>query len=255
MFRKWKQIVWGMINDIKYSEAVSVAASLCNSQAFSEIKNCNYGKEVVLCGAGPSFNEYKEIDGALHVALNRAILNDKIKFDWFVADDWFGINFFQDYLRDYDCKKYFGIPIGSSSFRQIPESFCIQCKASRYYTDSYMVRDGFDSKFTVDIDKMAIGNMPNMALQAMQILLFTNPKTIYLVGCDASNGHFIQPEELDEKELKVQKDDFQVAISSDRVIQKWKELKEFATVFYPETKIVSINPVGLKGIFIDEYQK
>ena len=30
-------------------------------------------------------------------------------------------------------------------------------------------------------------------------------------------------------------------------------IKEFARQYYPETEIISINPVGLKGLFIDQY--
>jgi hypothetical protein len=139
--------------------------------------------------------------------------------------------------------------------RQIPESFRIACDAGRYYTDSYMVEDGFASRFTCDIDKMAVGNMPNIALSAMQILLFTHPSKIYLVGCDASQGHFVQPDKLDANKIKEQEKDLKLAVSSDRVIQKWLELKAFAEVFYPDVEIISVNPVGLKGIFKDEYQE
>ena len=46
-----------------------------------------------------------------------------------------------------------------------------------------------------------------------------------------------------------------LAVSSDRVIQKWMDLKAFAKAFYPDVEIISVNPVGLKGIFKDEYQE
>ena len=39
------------------------------------------------------------------------------------------------------------------------------------------------------------------------------------------------------------------------VIDGWRRMKKFANVYYPDTEIISINPVGLKGIFRDEYQK
>ena len=29
----------------------------------------------------------------------------------------------------------------------------------------------------------------------------------------------------------------------------WTKLKKFVQIYYPETKIISINPVGLKGVF------
>ena len=33
------------------------------------------------------------------------------------------------------------------------------------------------------------------------------------------------------------------------------EIKKFVETYYPETEIISVNPVGLKGIFKDLYQE
>ncbi|MBQ7866766.1 MAG: hypothetical protein IJ354_01270 [Clostridia bacterium] len=254
MMEKIKDLINRKIIESNYVNALNVAASLKNQETFGPIKNCNVGKEVAICGGGPTLKQYEPIKNAMHVALNRALLNKKIKYDWFVADDWDGVNFFQEELAAYDCKKFFGHQIGGPVHRQIPESYRIKCNALRYYTDSYLVKNGFLSKPVCDIDKMAVGNMPNIALSALQIILFTNPSVIYLVGCDASKGHFVQPATLNSERIAVHEKDLKIAVSSDRVIQKWNELKEFADAYYPETKIISINPVGLKGIFIDKYQ-
>ena len=239
---------------VSYLDAISIAASMCNHETFSSVKLCNRDREIAVCGGGPTLKEYKPIDGVLHIALNRALLNRNIKFDWFIADDWDGVDFFLYVLIDYDCVKFFGHQIGGDLKRQIPESYRIKCGAKRYYTDSYMVLNGYESRFVCDIDRMAVGNMPNIALSAMQIALFTYPKRIYLVGCDASQGHFIQPKSLDQSRIAEHEKDLEMAVSSNRVIQKWIELKEFAKAFYPDIEIVSINPVGLKGIFSDQYQ-
>ena len=249
MFNKSKTKVLNLVKEMAYNNAINIAASQCNAESFADIKNCNIGKKIALCGAGPSLNKYKPITDCMHVALNRALLKNEISYDWFVADDWIGIKFFQDQLISFSGIKFFGHLLGDNS-REIPESFRIRCKARRYYSDSYIFLNGFDSRFVCDIDKMAIGQMPNIALSAMQILLFSNPDVIYLVGCDANTGHFYQPKELSDKDLTT---DF-LAVSADHTIEKWKELKEFASTHYPDTKIISINPVGLKGLFIDEYQ-
>ena len=243
-------------DEMKYISAMHVAASMCNSEAFGPIRNCNIGKEVVLCGAGPTLKKYQPICGAIHIALNRALLYDKVDFDWFVADDWDGVDFIKDTLQSYDCKKFFGHQLGAnySDHRQIPETYLRKCGAVRYYTDSYMKPDIWKSKFVCDIDKMAIANMPNIALSAMQIALFSNPDRIYLVGCDASSGHFAKPKNLSQERISKHEKDIAVAVSSNRVVDKWRELKEFANTFYPDIEIVSINPVGLKGIFKDQYQ-
>lgn len=253
MLDKIKRKIDGKFRKVAYLNAISNAASMCNSDTFGPIKNCNAGKAVAICGGGPTLQKYIPMEGVLHVALNRALLNERVKYDWFIADDWAGVDFFQDTLLHYDCKKFFGHQIGGDYARQIPESFRIACNAGRYYTDSYMVEDGFESRFTCDIDKMAVGNMPNIALSAMQIMLFTHPSKIYLVGCDASQGHFVQTN-LDAKRIEEHEKDLKLAVSSDRVIQKWLDLRAFAEAFYPDVEIVSVNPVGLKGIFTDFYQ-
>lgn len=253
MINKIKEKINKKINDIKYTSAINVAASMCNKETFAEFKGCLKGKKVALCGAGPSFKNYIPIEDSLHVALNRAILNKSVSFDWFIGDDWDGVDFLQEELLAFEGIKFFGHQIGNVE-REIPESFRIKCNARRYYTDSYIFGSGYDSRLVCDIDKMAIGNMPNIALSAMQILLFATPDVIYLVGCDASSGHYVQPKALSAERIAVHEKDLAIAVSGNAVIDKWKELKQFADAFYPDTKIISINPVGLKGIFEDVYQ-
>ena len=42
--------------------------------------------------------------------------------------------------------------------------------------------------------------------------------------------------------------------SKDKLIHKWLEIKEALNIFYPDIEIVSVNPVGLRGIFTDLFQ-
>lgn len=254
MFNRLKRIILNCIYKEASINAINLSAAITNKEAFSDIKNINYGKAIALCGGGPSLENYKPINNCIHVALNRALLNKNISFDWFIADDWEGIDFFRDELIRFDGLKFFGHQQVSPD-RQIPESFRIKCNARRYYTDIYRVEDGFKSKLVCDIDKMAIGNMPNIALSAMQIVLFTNPSIIYLVGCDASQGHFVQPKELDKERIAEQEKNLKKLVSGSVVLDMWRDIKAFAEEYYPETRIISINPVGLKGIFEDVYQE
>lgn len=256
MINKIKKKINHKLDELKYVTAMHNAASLCNAETFGPYKNYFCGKEIAICGAGPSLEYYNPMENVSHIALNRALLNNKIKYEWFIADDWDGIDFIKDELEVYDCIKFFGHQLGSNpkDNRQIPESYRLRCNAKRYYTDSYMKANIWESHFICDIDRMAVSNMPNIALSAMQIALFTNPKCIYIIGCDASKGHYVQPQDLDSERIQTHEKDLKVSVSSNRVIDKWKELKEFADAFYPDTDIVSINPVGLKGIFKDQYQ-
>ena len=247
MFRKIKDKISRKLvqvqEEINYRNVLNIAAAMGNYYAFKDLRNCNAGKKVVLCGAGPTLKMYKSIEGCVHIALNRALLHDGISFDWFIADDWVGINFMQNEIVNYQCKKFFGRSFGVDD-TIIPEDFINKCEGIKYYTDIYNVHDGFKSKFVYDIDKMAIGGMPNIALQAMQIILFTHPDQIYLAGCDATTGHFVNP----KRSTEVSKE-MELCVAGAN--SKWVELKRFVEIFYPSVRIASINPVGLKGIFED----
>ena len=37
------------------------------------------------------------------------------------------------------------------------------------------------------------------------------------------------------------------------IIDGYVRLKEFAEIYYPDVEIISVNPVGLKGLFADIY--
>jgi hypothetical protein len=72
----------------------------------------------------------------------------------------------------------------------------------------------------------------------MQFILYTHPEQIFLLGCDCSlNGHF-----YDQKQ----------SLEVGPVIENWKRLKRFAQTYYPDTRIISVNPIGLKGVFEEQ---
>ena len=218
-----------------------------HQKTFSPFKNCNNGKDVVLVGAGPSVNKFVPIENAVYVGLNRAFKLDTVKFDYLFSIDWEGI---KDYAEDFfnygddDCIKFIGDQnLPEQMQKQIPESILHSDKIRRYMTNT----PNFEYRFTKNIDSEPLNNACTVSLQAMQFVLYTNPKKIYLVGIDCSaDGHFIGNgfENINEDIEELAK----IA-----VIQ-YQELKQFAQVYYPNTEIISVNPVNLKGIFKDWYQ-
>ena len=235
-------------NKITLNVQRSITTALLHQKTFSLFKNCNNGKAVVLIGAGPTVNNFIPIKNTICCGLNRAFLFDKVKFDYLFAIDKLGI---QDYYNEFlnytgnQCIKFVGDQNANADF-QIPESYALKMKCLRYKTTTNLT----DHKFTLDIDSEPLGNFCTISLQAMQFLLYTNPKRIYLVGIDctfATKGHFIgsAPNTTLRGENPHNNDL--------RSVINWKELKDFADNYYPDTEIISINPVGLKGIFKDIY--
>lgn len=241
--------------DMAYLNARLISTNQLHMYTFGSYKNyCRGEKDIVVCCPGPSLNKYKPIENAIHISVNRAFLFDKVHFDFIFAQDFDGIRMVQEQLIEYDCVKFLGTQ--GNREKQIPESLIIKANAKKFDTDWYIPGAGLGGEIVVDIERQPICNMINVGQSVMQLALFMNPRKIYIVGCDVSGNHFATGNQTDEeaaRQAKLMENEWKR--DYDIIIGRWKEIKAFAGVYYPETEIVSVNPIGLKGIFKDLYQK
>lgn len=210
-------------------------------QTFPSFKNCNLNQNIVVVGCGPTLNNYSYMNKAKHIALNRAICCDRIKFDY---------SFWVDYRNDtdkwleqfskYDCIKFYGKhmnfipPINERGCAHIPDYVAIRDNALRFYSNA------FDPHIYQDISCAPLVDLGSVAHCAVHFALYTHPKKIYLVGCDCSNNGYFNNRP-------------QPIWSPDKVIDGYMHIKNFAQVYYPDIEIISVNPVGLRGLFKDVY--
>lgn len=229
----------------------SINTALLHQKTFLPYKNCYQGKDTVIVGAGPTLNNFTPINDCIYIGCNRVFLFDKVKFDYLFTIDKVGIDKYYEGFLQYEgnnCVKFIGDQNLGENF-QIPESYILhfpQDKIRRYKTVSGYLPD----KFELDIDSMPLANGASVTLQAAQFALYTNPRRIYIVGVDctvAQKQHFAGSS-YDNKERGES-----AKFCDNYNISMWKKLKEFASLYYPETEIISVNPVGLKGIFRDLY--
>jgi len=96
-------------------------------------------------------------------------------------------------------------------------------------------------KFYPDISCSIIPEWGSVVFPAMIFALFTQPAKIYLVGCDVTNGGYFYSDDVNNLEIKI-------------VLEGWVRVRDLQKIHYPNTEIISINPVGLKGMFTDEYR-
>lgn len=228
---------------INYFCEINSVASV-NYNAFNDYKDVNIGKDVVVIGAGPTLNSYIPMPSAIHIGVNSTYKrNGDLKFDYF---------FLQDYGQDYEsnvlvkatisalnamkCTLFYGVPIDSRmKVYTIPMG--LTTNARQYY-----VMDSRHREICADIRYFPLMDYNSVIFSAIQFALFTNPKRIYLVGCDVSDhGHF-------DNSMKMRKDGLF------NILYGYRCLKDFAEKHYPDTEIISINPIGLKGLFTDIYQ-
>ena len=228
----------------------AITASMRHYESFSKFKGKYLDQEIVVAATGPSLQDYKMVEGAVHIGVNHAFLNKNIVFDYIVAQDNDSVAPVLEEMCQYrpnQCIKFFGVHGNEFNFghKNIPESFAIKANAFRYYLD-FVEAVHFRSAFTVDIATQPLGAFSSTVFSALQIAMWMCPRRIYLAGCDCSAGGHFYSDELTHPQVSP-------SAYSD-MIKDYLIFKEFIGQYYPETEVVSINPVGLKGVFRDLYQ-
>ena len=248
-----QQILWNVhfkIPKIGQSIKENILASKIHPTVFTKYKNCNQGKSLILCGAGPSLKFFSPLNNSKYLAVNRSFTYSKIQFDYIFASDWIGIKNYAEELKEYKgnkCKKFLALPYTELE-RAIPEDYANSFTNERFVMESDFEQMRFH-KYNVDLSNLPFALSPTIATTAMQFIIYTAPKEIFIVGCDSANiGHF------DKQDIKNKDATFEIQLFTD-IINEWKELSRFIKHFYPNTTVYSINPIGLRNIFTDLYTK
>lgn len=225
-------------------------AGLLHSKTFSKYKNIHCGRDIVLVATGPTLNYFRPIKDAVYVGVNRSFLCDSLNLDYLFMQDYVAVKDYIELSQNYKnkrLKRFYGILQAEIEDKWIiPEATAIRHKAERYYAWAAwnLNKVPVYEYFAADITVKPLACFGSVVFPAMQFIFYTNPRRIYIVGCDCENtGHF-------NNSKKVASDP-----NFTEVKRGWKLIKKFQEIYYPETQIISVNPVGLKGLFEDLYQE
>lgn len=215
-----------------------------HNKTFGPYKNIHPGRDIVLVATGPTLNDYKPIEGAIHVGVNKAFMRQDFELDYmFLQDYYWGRPYtdaFCQHTNSKNPKKFLGIVPDEFTESGIPESLAFKYGFDRYYVGH---PDDTIKIPTRDIANQILWGTHTVASSAMQFIFWTNPAKIYLVGCDSnSGGHFDNATANNYNSFTV-----------DQILKCWASIKDFSKKYHPDTQIISINPVGLKGLFEDIY--
>ena len=236
-----QELCYNLRQELLYNREMGEVRAV-HDKTFSQFMGIHKGRDIVIVATGPSLQKYKPIPDAIHIGVNTAYKASSITFDYFFVQDYSGksIQTVED-IKNTPFIKFFGKYMECSDFEQlaegieIPEQKALEAGAMRYYLDWPM-----GSPIHRDIRYAPLMHYYSVVFPAIQFALYCNPGKIYLVGCDCSQkGHF--------------NGDKQDCLPVEGLLQGYNELKKFAEKHYPETEIISINPVGLKGYFKDIY--
>lgn len=200
-----------------------------HKKSFSEFHGRHRGEVVAVVGTGPSLCYYSPGERMKHIGVNAAFKHPGLELDYYFLTHY--IPEWCNELKEYDFVKFF------SYFEVFPEYIIEENQARRYFI-SQPSRD-----IHADIEYYPLMGCESIIFPAIQFALYTRPRQLLLVGCDCTaNGHF----DADE-----------CSYYMDPAVAAWKDgyrrLKVFCNQHYPDTEIISVNPVGLKGMFHDVY--
>ncbi|MBQ8516226.1 MAG: hypothetical protein IJ498_01455 [Akkermansia sp.] len=227
-----KEINW----QLETIKEVSLPALIHHPTVFPKYKGLHKGQDLVLVGAGPTLDQYTPIPGAFHIGVNRVFQATHVPLDYlFIAD---GGTIESQQLLDYrknECVKFFG----RHRVYPIMETFADDCKAERFFIDPLRPGATHNNIFK-DLAHQPFVYCYSIIIAAFQFALWCQPKRLYVVGCDAANNGYFSGDTRDTKQWL-----------NENIIKEWHTVAEFAKKHYPDIEIISINPVGLKGLFKD----
>ena len=230
--------------------------SKINWNVFYKYKNAFTNRDAVLLGNGPTVNDYVVKQDVIHIGCNRSIYDKRLNLDFYFYNDFPAIS--KQYRKDiYNYKtnieKFFGgFPKARGAGSVVSDAYKGNC--ALFDMDGPVWAGSCLQGFETDIAKHYISDFGTSTIFVlMQFALYCGFKTIYLVGCDISNynaanvadRYFYHDEHLPKMPQHA-------ANGMKRLHIKWKKLQEFAYANYPDTRIVSINPIGIKDLFEEE---
>lgn len=210
-----------------------VLCSVLHQKAFGDKQYKYIGRDVVVTATGPSFQCYKPIKNAIHIGVNTAYRKSDISYDAMFCQDnrCFGTKIPKDWLtyRNSECDKFIGNTLGAGYF---------DINENEYSIYHYMS----ESKFNYFIDIAPLPDFGSVIFSAFSYALWTHPKRIFLVGADCSFGHAAISNTQHVENLEY-------------LVKPWKMMQNFIMKYYDDVEIISVNPIGLRGMFKDVYTR
>ena len=211
------------------------------------------GQDLYLIGTGPSVKYFKSISSqndGIYIGLNKAFNLPDITLDYIFMQDYIATKQYMEDSLEYKNKDlvrfYAYIWPEIVENITIPRSVVQHHNAKAFYSSCTMMSNNLLQNkdiFALDLESEVLCASGGIAFPAMQFALYTQPKRLFIVGCDCGGGY--ADSSLSTNDV--------IDKSHQEMVYNWKLLKQFADKYYPNTQIVCINPVGLKGLFDEVY--
>ncbi len=222
-----------------------------HQKVFPQFKDIHRGATGVLLGCAPSLNYYKKISGSIHFGVNTSF--SCVKPDYWFSIDSTSVRKLYKELNTEGFIKFIGQALVSSRYRGYRRgparevTFIPDCVIESFSNAYKFYIDHPSLVICRDISLQPLPDLGSAIFSALSFAIYSGCKRIYVVGCDnIANGYF-----NGEK----QKDEWKTGRATSMLLDGWKRYKDHIEIFHPDVELISVNPVGLKGLFQDVYTK
>ena len=147
-------------------------------------------KEIVICGAGKSLDYLEYSDDKIYIALNSALKESRVKFDYHFIQDLPKEKDLLDYYLEYECCKLYGeIRFHKHSHLAIPDNISKMAGAIKYELKP-TIYDYRVGGFEFNLSENALSDAQSVLFSALQFAVYTGSKKISLIGVDFSSQNF-----------------------------------------------------------------
>lgn len=207
-----------------------------HSIIFPHFKDSNIGKTLVIIGNGATLECAPLFKGCKVISCNKnpSLFGHAAEY---IFNSEYRDNHFEDLLISNDTSDIFLDCVSLNIKKHLYNHARLQRKKNTHY---YFGQSVFNVAPKGNISENPLSYFGDTACSALHFALYTKPKAIYLIGCDIKGRY--------------SKNSFQKYNASDaEIIYGYEQLKRLRDREFSDTKIVCVNPVGLKGIFDELY--
>ena len=238
-----------------------------------KFKNMHKGETAYIFGSGPSINQFKIIENGVFIGCNHILLNPNIKNKlkyYFFGD---GYNFIgnSSIVLKYNTNQTYKERVDDVINHTNITTFCSAFMNNRLFHNfsQKQVDELYNKKVYIinltrdienlkpDIDETIMDH--SVIFTCLHFALYCGFSKIYIVGCDCTNNKessyfFLNKSNISNIPKITRKLNSNLTqYSATNILPDiWKKMKTFKDIHFPNTKLISINPVKLKGLLDDD---
>ena len=212
-------------------------------ETFLPLRGALAGQSVAILGSGPSLTQAPLLTGCRTIACNRTAyyLHERgVHADYYFSQD---NNAVSSYIEEViallpgDCI----IMLGTFLAPDIPPGWNIPTHVrADPRVSSYATGFGLGTVPRPELENFPLADYTSVVHPALHFALYAGAARIYLLGCDATSAGY-----YDARWQQAPVADAQLT----QLRQGWGIMAALQQAYWPQTHIISVNPVGLRGMF------